>query len=87
MRRVAITGIGLLSAIGVGREAVWRNLVAGRSGIRQLTLFNPAGYRSLLAAEVADYEPERRFSLLEQRRWNNISRASRRLRRARGEPG
>jgi len=70
VRRVAITGIGLISALGVGREAVWRSMIAGQCGIRGLTLFDPAGYRSGLAAQIADYEPARRFSPLQQRRWS-----------------
>jgi 3-oxoacyl-[acyl-carrier-protein] synthase II len=47
---------------------VWRGLVEGRSGIGTLTLFDPAGYRSRLAAQVADYQPATQFSPLEQRR-------------------
>jgi 3-oxoacyl-[acyl-carrier-protein] synthase II len=67
-RRVVVTGIGCLSALGADRESVWRGLVEGRSGIGALTLFDPTGYRSELAAEVADYQPERHFTPLERRR-------------------
>jgi len=67
-RRIVVTGIGCLSALGADRESVWRGLIEGRSGIGTLTLFDPTGYRSELAAEVADYQPERRFTPLERRR-------------------
>lgn len=67
-RRVVVTGIGCLSALGADRESVWQGLVEGRSGIGTLTLFDPAGYRSGLAAEVADYQPCRHFTPLERRR-------------------
>jgi 3-oxoacyl-[acyl-carrier-protein] synthase II len=67
-RRVVVTGIGCLSALGADREAVWRGLVDGRSGIDTLTLFDPTGYRSQLAAEVADFHPEQHFTPLERRR-------------------
>ncbi len=70
MRRVGITGIGVLSALGATREQVWRNLVAGQCGIGPVTLFDPSGYRSRLAAQIADYDPARRFSPLERRRWS-----------------
>jgi 3-oxoacyl-[acyl-carrier-protein] synthase II len=69
-RRVAITGIGCLSALGTDRETVWRGLVDGRCGIRPVTLFDVTGYRSPLAAQVADYQPARRFTPLERRRWS-----------------
>ena len=67
-RRVAVTGIGCVSAVGADRESVWRALVDGRSGIDTLTLFDASGYRSQLAAQVADYRPETRFTPLERRR-------------------
>jgi 3-oxoacyl-[acyl-carrier-protein] synthase II len=67
-RRVVVTGVGCLSALGAGRESVWQGLVDGRCGIGTLTVFDPTGYRSQLAAEVADYEPARHFTPLERRR-------------------
>ena len=42
MRRVAITGLGVVSALGIGVEAFWEGLTAGRSGIRRITLFDPS---------------------------------------------
>jgi 3-oxoacyl-[acyl-carrier-protein] synthase II len=69
-RRVAITGIGCLSAIGSTREAFWTGLIEGRCGIDVVTLFDPSGYRSQLAAQVADYQPARRFTPLERRRYS-----------------
>jgi 3-oxoacyl-[acyl-carrier-protein] synthase II len=69
-RRVAVTGIGLVSALGIGREQTWQGLVAGRCGIGPVTLFDTTGYRSRLAAQIGDYEPARHFSPLERRRWS-----------------
>jgi 3-oxoacyl-[acyl-carrier-protein] synthase II len=69
-RRVAVTGIGVVSALGVGRERTWQGLVEGRCGIGGVTLFDTAGYRSRLAAEIEDFQPARYFSPLEQRRWS-----------------
>jgi 3-oxoacyl-[acyl-carrier-protein] synthase II len=68
MRRVAITGIGMISAIGANRETVWRNLVSGVCGIRKLTLFESEGYRSQLAAQIANCDPDGTFTPLERRR-------------------
>ena len=49
-RRVAVTGIGLMSALGTTREAVWDGLVSGQCGIADVTLFDGADYRSPKAA-------------------------------------
>jgi len=74
--RVAITGIGLLSSLGTNREDVWRNLVNGRCGIGDVTLFDPTGYRSRLAAQFADFDRGQHFTLLEQRRWSRCDQAA-----------
>ena len=52
-RRVAITGVGLVTALGVTREESWRRMLAGECGIRGTTVFDTEGYRSRVAAEVA----------------------------------
>lgn len=67
-RRVAITGIGMMCALGTNREEVWTGMVEGRCGIGELSLFDPEGYRSRLVAEIPDYHPERHFTPLERRR-------------------
>ena len=52
MTRVAITGVGLVTALGATREESWRRMLAGDCGIRVTTLFDTDGYRSRVAAEV-----------------------------------
>src|SRR6185295_11113321 len=58
MRRVAITGLGVVSALGVGVDAFWAGLSAGRSGTRRVTLVDPALLNTPIAAEVPDFDPE-----------------------------
>jgi 3-oxoacyl-[acyl-carrier-protein] synthase II len=53
--RVVITGIGVLAANGIGKEAFWRALVRGESGISRITLFDASRYRSQIAGEVKDF--------------------------------
>jgi 3-oxoacyl-[acyl-carrier-protein] synthase II len=67
-RRVAVTGIGALCALGTDRETVWRGLVEGRCGIGQVSLINTTGYRSSVAAEIPEYHAARHFTAFEQRR-------------------
>jgi 3-oxoacyl-[acyl-carrier-protein] synthase II len=68
--RVAITGIGLLTAVGTTREESWSNLVEGRCGIGPLTLFESEGYRSRIAAQVDDGALRDRLTPLQRRRWS-----------------
>jgi 3-oxoacyl-[acyl-carrier-protein] synthase II len=69
-RRVAITGIGLVTALGLTREENWTNLLDGVCGMRQVTVFPTEGFRSRIAAEV-DYDGlEPRFTRLQRRRWS-----------------
>ena len=56
-RRVAVTGVGLVSSLGIGTEANWEALLAGRSGIRTITAFDASAYASRIAGEVPDFDP------------------------------
>ncbi|MBI3304178.1 MAG: beta-ketoacyl-[acyl-carrier-protein] synthase family protein [Deltaproteobacteria bacterium] len=53
-RRVVITGLGLISPLGIGKESFWQSLVEGRSGVRRLTRFDPEGYACQVAGEIPD---------------------------------
>ena len=69
-RRVAITGVGLVTSLGGTTEASWRGLVEGRCGIGPLRSFDPTGFRSTVAAEVPLDEVTRELTPLERRRWS-----------------
>jgi len=56
--RIVITGIGVVSPIGIGKEAFWQGLKEGRSGIKPVTLFDTSTTRSKLAAEITNFKPE-----------------------------
>jgi len=56
MTRVVITGIGVVSPIGIGREAFWRNLTAGRSGVGPITLFDASTFAVRIGAEVKGFD-------------------------------
>jgi 3-oxoacyl-[acyl-carrier-protein] synthase II len=58
-RRVVVTGIGLVSSLGVGTDATWGSLLAGRSGIGPITRFDATGFPVRFAAEVKGFEPLR----------------------------
>ena len=52
MRRVVITGIGLVTPLGCGRELTWSRILAGKSGANRITAFDPADYACQVACEV-----------------------------------
>jgi 3-oxoacyl-[acyl-carrier-protein] synthase II len=56
-RRVVITGLGVVSPIGIGKEAFWESLIAGKSGVDYITAFDPSPYPCHVAAEVKDFKP------------------------------
>ena len=81
-RRVVITGIGLLTALGWGREITWKNILAGKSGAGRITTFDPTGYGCEVACEVprvdgrggggpnveGSFDPDQVMSTRDQRR-------------------
>ncbi|MCU1298284.1 MAG: 3-oxoacyl-[acyl-carrier-protein] synthase [Acidobacteriaceae bacterium] len=56
-RRVVVTGIGLVCGVGNTTEEVWKNLLAGKSGIRRITQFDASQFACQIAAEVKDFDP------------------------------
>lgn len=56
-RRVAVTGLGILSPVGIGLRENWDNILAGKSGIAQITQFDATGYPSTIAGEVKGFDP------------------------------
>src|SRR5262245_33197538 len=56
MRRVVVTGMGVVSPLGIGIDAFWNGLVHGRSGVRRITRFDPSPYPSQIAGEVPDFD-------------------------------
>jgi 3-oxoacyl-[acyl-carrier-protein] synthase II len=56
--RVVVTGIGVVTPIGMGRKSFWEGLLAGRNGISRITLFDPSEFRSHMAGEVRNFRAE-----------------------------
>jgi 3-oxoacyl-[acyl-carrier-protein] synthase II len=56
-RRVVVTGIGLVSSLGIGTEANWRALLAGRSGVSTITKFDASQFATQIAGEVKGFDP------------------------------
>ena len=57
-RRVVVTGLGIVSPVGIGVKAAWDNIIAGRSGIAQITKFDASAFTTTIAGEVKDFNVE-----------------------------
>lgn len=60
-RRTVITGLGPITCIGIGRDAFWESIRAGRSGIARLTSFDTSGFKAHCAGEVRDWDAAQFF--------------------------
>jgi 3-oxoacyl-[acyl-carrier-protein] synthase II len=69
-RRVAITGIGLVTSLGLSRDENWTNLLKGTCGVGEVTVFPTEGFRSRVAAEVSYDRLKTRLTPLQRRRWS-----------------
>ena len=56
-RRVVVTGVGLVCGLGIGTDDVWKNLLAGMSGVRSITHFDASAFDCTIAGEVRDFDP------------------------------
>ncbi|PYT72264.1 MAG: beta-ketoacyl-[acyl-carrier-protein] synthase II [Acidobacteria bacterium] len=70
-RRIVVTGVGLVCALGVGTEESWRNLVAGCSGIAPITHFDTNGFDCKIAGEVKNFDP---FRWIEKKELKKMAR-------------
>ena len=73
MRRVAITGIGCLTAAGHGVDGLWAGLQTGRSPVRRIDRFDASPFRSRIAAQIDDFRPEEALDPARSRRWDRYS--------------
>jgi 3-oxoacyl-[acyl-carrier-protein] synthase II len=70
--RVAITGLGIVSPIGIGKESFFKALSEGKSGISKITLFDPSDLSVQIAGEVKGFNPENYFDRKEIRRLDRV---------------
>ena len=75
-RRVVITGIGAITPIGVGTDALWAGLRRGTSAVDTVTRFDPSPFRSRIAAEVRDFHPTDHIEARRARRLDRFSQFS-----------
>jgi 3-oxoacyl-[acyl-carrier-protein] synthase II len=72
VKRVVITGLGVVSPIAIGKEEYWKALSEGKNGVGEITLFDPADFTSRIAAEVRDFKPDNWMERKEARRADRV---------------
>ena len=71
-RRVVVTGLGVVSPVGIGTNTAWGDLVAGQSGITRITKFDPSNFSSQVAGEVKNFNVEDFLSAKDARRMDTF---------------
>ncbi len=71
-RRVVITGMGILSPIGIGLNDNWQNILAAKSGIGQISQFDPTGISTTIAGEVKNFDVTQFMTLKESRKMDRF---------------
>ncbi|CAG0991710.1 3-oxoacyl-[acyl-carrier-protein] synthase II [Burkholderiales bacterium] len=69
-RRVVVTGLGIVSPVGIGVDAAWASILAGRSGIAPITRFDASAFPVRIAGEVKDFDVSKWLSAKEARRYD-----------------
>ena len=71
-RRVVVTGLGIVSPVGIGVAAAWESILAARSGIGPITRFDASSFPTRIAGEVKDFDVTRWLSAKEARRYDTF---------------
>jgi 3-oxoacyl-[acyl-carrier-protein] synthase II len=68
MRRVVVTGCGVVSPVGIGKDPFWKSLISGKSGVGKITQFDASEFDSRIAGEVTDFAPPPYFTPKDERK-------------------
>ena len=73
IRRVVVTGLGVLSPVGNTVDDLWKSILEGKSGVKRLAQFDPTHFTCKIAAEIKDFNPSAYLSSKEMRRMDRFT--------------
>lgn len=71
-KRVVVTGVGVVSPFGAGKDVLWESLLAGKSAVRPISRFDASQFTTRFAAEVVDFDPEQFMDKKDARRFDRF---------------
>ena len=71
-RRVVVTGLGVVSPLGLDVQETWKNLIEGKSGVSKVTRFDISAYPSQIAAEVKNFDIDKWVAKKEQKKMEHM---------------
>lgn len=71
-RKVVVTGLGPVTAVGIGKDKYWQSLLAGKSGVSEIDAFDPGAFTCRIGAQIRDFEPIDFVSLKETKRMDRF---------------
>ena len=71
-RRVVVTGLGLITPVGIGVDESWKNILNGVSGITKISKFDSSGFKSQVAGEVKNFDPDLHLNPKDSRRMDTF---------------
>jgi 3-oxoacyl-[acyl-carrier-protein] synthase II len=72
-KRVVVTGLGVISPVGIGKDVFWQSLIGGKSGITRITRFDPTDYATQIAGEVKDFDATQYIEKKEAKRMDRCT--------------
>ena len=72
-RRVVVTGVGTVNPLGENPDEFWQSVLAGKSGVARITLFDPSEFASQIGAEITGWDPEK---YMPRREWRRLDRSA-----------
>ena len=72
-RRVVVTGVGTVNPLGETPDEFWQSVLAGKSGVARITLFDPTEFASQIGAEITGWDPEK---YMPRREWRRLDRSA-----------
>ena len=72
-RRVVVTGVGTVNPLGESADDFWANALAGKSGVRRITLFDPSDFACQIGAEIPGWDPD---NYMPRREWRRLDRST-----------